>query len=83
MKKTRTMLVEVDVPNPDLRLLPGLYGEATISLEEEAGALVLPAGAVRYTEAGESFVYTVDDAGIVEIVSVETGLDDGHQRWLR
>jgi RND family efflux transporter MFP subunit len=76
---TRTMLVEVDVPNPELRLLPGLYGEATISLEAVEGALVLPSGAVRYSEAGESYVYTVPEAGTVQIVNVETGLDDGHQ----
>jgi HlyD family secretion protein len=76
---TRTMLVEMDVQNPDLKLIPGLYGEGTISLEAVAGALVLPAGAVRHTETGDSYVYTVDNAGTVHIASVQTGLDDGNQ----
>lgn len=76
---TRTMLVELDMPNPELRLLPGLFGEATISLDAVEGALVLPSGAVRYSEAGESYVYSVDDSGIVHIVKVETGLDDGNR----
>ena len=78
-RSTRTMLVELDVPNPDLRLLPGLYGEATISLEAVDGALVLPSGAVRYRESGESYVYTVSDAKTIQVVPVESGLDDGRQ----
>ena len=40
---TRTMHTEVDVPNPDRVLLPGLYAEATITLEQEGSAISLPA----------------------------------------
>lgn len=76
---TRTMLAEMDVQNPDLHLLPGLFGEGTISLDAVTDALVLPAGAVRHTETGDSYVYTVDIAGTVHIANVETGLDDGNQ----
>ena len=32
---TRTMHTEVDVPNPGRILLPGLYAEATITLEKK------------------------------------------------
>ena len=73
---TRTMLVEIDLPNPGLELLPGMYGEATITLERTEG-LVLPAGTVRFDESGRSFVYVVDDEGLVRIVDVEAGMDDG------
>ncbi|WP_158633474.1 efflux RND transporter periplasmic adaptor subunit [Tautonia sociabilis] len=73
---TRTMLVEVDLPNPGLSLLPGMYGEATITLEQAEG-LVLPAGAVRYDEEGRSFVYVVDETDAIRVVNVGTGLDDG------
>lgn len=75
---TQTMLVEVDLPNPELRLMPGMYGEATIVLERAEG-LVLPAGAVRHDEKGRSFVYVVDAGGTVRVVDVETGLDDGNR----
>ena len=78
-RSTRTMLVEVDVPNPDGRLLPGMYGEATIVLAEHPDVLTLPASAVRHSETGAAFVYTVDAAGAVQIVEVTTGLDDGRQ----
>ena len=39
---TRTMHTEVDVPNPERVLMPGLYAEATITLEHKANALPCP-----------------------------------------
>ncbi|MCB0719106.1 MAG: efflux RND transporter periplasmic adaptor subunit [Bacteroidetes bacterium] len=78
-ESTRTMLVEVDLPNPDGALLPGMYGEATIVLDEHSGVLVLPSSSVRYDERGRSFVYTVDEAGTISVVDVTVGLDDGQQ----
>jgi multidrug efflux pump subunit AcrA (membrane-fusion protein) len=35
--KTRTMRVEVDVPNPDGKLRPGMYGTATLKLGKGSG----------------------------------------------
>lgn len=78
-ESTRTMLIEVDLPNAERLLLPGMYGEATIVLEEKANALMLPAGAVRYDESGKSYVYVVNEENIVRIVEVTTGSDDGKQ----
>ena len=39
---TRTMHTEVDVPNPAHVLMPGLYAEATLTLEHKNNALVVP-----------------------------------------
>jgi HlyD family secretion protein len=75
---TRTMLVEMDLENADRKLLPGMFGEATIVLEEQNGSSVLPAGVVRYDEKGHSYVYVVDSSGKVQVVDVTVGLDDGH-----
>lgn len=75
---TRTMLVEVDLPNPELDLMPGMFGEATVILERREG-LVLPAGAVRYDEVGRSYVYLVDAEDRIRVVDVATGLDDGNR----
>jgi len=77
-ESTRTIAVEIDLENPGYKLLPGLFGEATIVLEEHPNSLVLPAGAVRYDETGNSYVYAIDPAGRVQVVDVTTGLDDGH-----
>ena len=76
---TRTMLVEVELKNREGLLLPGMYGEATINLEETPNALVLPATAVRFDETGNSSVYVVGSDSNVSVVSVKTGYDDGKQ----
>jgi RND family efflux transporter MFP subunit len=43
---TRTMHTEVDVPNPTRLLYPGLYAEATVTLEKKLNALAVPLQAV-------------------------------------
>jgi RND family efflux transporter MFP subunit len=44
--KTRTMAVEIDVPNSDGVIRPGMFANVTLTLEEHVGALVLPATAL-------------------------------------
>ena len=39
---TRTMHTEVDVPNPNYSLVPGLYAEAVLTLNHNGAALVVP-----------------------------------------
>lgn len=78
--RTRTMLVEIDLENPDHRLLPGMFGEVTITLDSRPDCLVLPASTVRQDEKGEdSHVYVVEENSRVRLVPVTTGLDDGHR----
>src|SRR5271170_2158298 len=47
VEDTRTMHTEVDVPNPNHVLLPGLYAQATILLEQKANAIALPLQALN------------------------------------
>lgn len=75
---TRTMLVEAELPNPDRKLLPGMFGQATITLSTRAVANMLPARAIRFDESGSAYVYIVGDDRTVSVVPVETGFDDGH-----
>ncbi len=75
-ESTRTMTVEIDLDNPAHKLLPGMFGQATILLEEH-DSLVLPASAVRYDETGRSYVYVIDPDDRVQVVDVTVGLDDG------
>ncbi len=74
---TRTMLVEADVPNPDRKLLPGMFGQATITLSAQITASTLPSRAIRYESSGQAYVYAVDDDDVVSIVQVSTGIDNG------
>ena len=71
------MLVEIDLPNPKGELLPGMYGEATIVLEERKDAAVLPATAVRHDEQGRSFVYVLTAGDVIHKTEVAIGLDNG------
>ncbi|APZ93653.1 Multidrug transporter MdtA [Fuerstiella marisgermanici] len=74
---TRTMLVEAEVANDDRKLIPGMFGHATISLSTATPSNVLPARAVRFSEDGAAYVYVVK-SGEVSVVPVTTGEDDGH-----
>ena len=69
---TRTMHTEVDVPNPGRVLLPGLYAEATITLEHKSSALAVPIQAVN--QGDHNTVYLVTPANKIEIRPVTLGV---------
>ena len=54
------MHTEVDVLNPDRVLLPGLYAEATITLEHKDNALAVPLQAVD--QSGDQTTVDVVDS---------------------
>jgi RND family efflux transporter MFP subunit len=70
---TRTMHTEVDVPNPQHTLLPGLYADATIQLERKQDALAVPLQAVDHTASGTT-VDVVDASNRIEIRQVLLGV---------
>jgi RND family efflux transporter MFP subunit len=71
---TRTMHTEVDVPNADRLLMPGMYAEATLTLERKADALTVPLQAVNH-EGDQIAVYIVDPAGKISRRAVTLGLE--------
>jgi RND family efflux transporter MFP subunit len=70
---TRTMHTEVDVPNPQRVLLPGLYADATIQLEHKQDAMAVPLQAVDHTGTGTT-VDVVDASNKIEIRPVVLGI---------
>jgi len=71
---TRTMDTEVDVPNPSLTLIPGMYAEVDLRVAERSNALSVPLEAVD--RAGNSArVFAVRAPGVVRILPVNTGLE--------
>jgi len=70
---TRTMHTEVDVPNPGRILLPGLYAEATITLEKKDDAIAAPLQAVDQAD-GQTTVDIVDASGKIESRKVALGI---------
>jgi RND family efflux transporter MFP subunit len=71
---TRTMDTEVDVPNPALTLIPGMYAEVSLRIEERKGALSIPLDAVDRSGPTPR-VYAVTPAGTLHIVPVTLGLE--------
>jgi RND family efflux transporter MFP subunit len=74
--ETRTMHVEVDVPNSNLELVPGMYAEASIVLDEAKDVLVVPVEALDRTETSARVLW-VNHEGRVEPRNVTIGLETG------
>ena len=70
---TRTMHTEVDVPNPTRVLLPGLYAEATITLEKKNDAIAVPLQAVDQNN-DHATVDIVDPSNKIEVRQVVLGI---------
>lgn len=70
---TRTMVTEVDVPNPTLELSPGMYAESVISLQERKHVLTVPIQAVVQGDA-QSYVLVLDKDNHVRKKIVTLGL---------
>jgi RND family efflux transporter MFP subunit len=69
---TRTMVVEMEVPNPSLQLVPGMYATVTLKTEEHPHALAIPIEAVP---PGGKSVLVVDAAQRVAERRVVLGLE--------
>jgi RND family efflux transporter MFP subunit len=72
---TRTMLVEIDIPNPSRDLTPGMFAEVTLDLRRHRDALVVPPAALISEKSGKA-VFVVKDA-VARKVQVKTDIDDG------
>jgi membrane fusion protein (multidrug efflux system) len=65
------------VPNPQLRLLPGMYVTMEVRLGEQHGVFVVPQQAVQRDTVG-AYMFVVDQAGKVARKDVTTGtMQDG------
>jgi RND family efflux transporter MFP subunit len=73
---TRTMLVEVDVPNADGALFPGTYAEVDLSGARANPPLVVPAAALIFRTDGAQ-VAIVQADGTVHLQKITVGRDYG------
>lgn len=72
--ETRTMHTELQVPNPNYELVPGMYATVKLPLHTAENVLSLPVQAVRNTAEGTGRVLLVDSAGKVQAREVKLGL---------
>jgi RND family efflux transporter MFP subunit len=72
--QSRTLRVEVDIPNADSRLVPGMYVEVSFTLKNPIGVQV-PAAALSFRPKPQ--VAIIDEKNVVEFRDVKIGADDG------
>jgi RND family efflux transporter MFP subunit len=70
---TRKMTTEIEVPNPDLTLVPGMYATVVLKVEKRPNALVVPIEAVA--GGATPTVFVVNHNNQVEERTVELGLE--------
>jgi RND family efflux transporter MFP subunit len=75
--ETRNMRTEIDLPNPEERLYPGMYATVSLEMNRHPDALTLPATAVG-SDGDGSFVDTITHERITRL-AIKTGLTDNGQ----
>jgi RND family efflux transporter MFP subunit len=73
---TRTMQVEIRVPNPQGALIAGSYVQVLLPIKGDNTGLVVPTNALLFRPAG-SYVAVVDGQGHVRLSLVKLGTDFG------
>lgn len=80
-QKTGTIKLRAVFPNPEARLRPGQFLRLIMEGLTRIDALVVPQEAVMQASDG-AFVYRVNEKGVVESVSVQTGLTTKDGGWI-
>jgi multidrug efflux pump subunit AcrA (membrane-fusion protein) len=75
---TRTMEAEVDLPNPDLSLIPGIYASVVLKVDRRNQALFVPVESVQREAAGTS-VYVITSKNLVEERKVTLGMETANK----
>ncbi|MGO9930744.1 MAG: efflux RND transporter periplasmic adaptor subunit [Steroidobacteraceae bacterium] len=73
---TRTMQVEIRVPNPKDALIAGAYVQATLPIQQDGTALLVPTNVLLFRPDGP-LVAAVDAGGRVRLSAVKLGTDFG------
>ena len=67
------MITEIEVPNPDLKLVPGMYATVVLKVEKHPNALAIPIEAVAGGQTPT--VYVVNQDNQIEERAVTLGLE--------
>ncbi len=73
-RQSRTLRAEIDLPNSDSHLVPGLYVEVSFALKNPIGVQV-PAAALLFRPKAQ--VAIINEKNVVEFRDVKIGADDG------
>lgn len=72
---TRTLLVEIDIPNPDGLLSPGIYATAELHIPRKTASVTVPAGAIIFNRNGVQVA--VVEAGVAHLRKISIARDLG------
>ena len=77
----RTLRVEVDLDNPDRRVLPGSFGQIRFAFHVDRPGLSLPVNALLYRPEGVQVAEVVQSGGksAIRLAKIELGRNDGTQ----
>ncbi|HEX8799812.1 MAG TPA: efflux RND transporter periplasmic adaptor subunit, partial [Terriglobales bacterium] len=75
---TRTMQVEIDIPNPNYRLQPGMYADVRLAANSRPDALTVPVEAIQRSESKTS-VLVVDPQNRVQAREVQLGVQSSNK----
>src|SRR6516162_6861671 len=86
---TRTLLPEVDVPNPDGTLQPGVYCTVELKIPRQSAALIVPASAIIFNQNGMQVAVVENGVAHLHKITITTdygteveiseGVKDGDQ----
>ncbi len=72
-EETRTMMTEIEVPNPKLELVPGMYAQVVLKVERRPEALSVPIEAVA--SQGQPTVFVMNSDQQLDERSITLGLE--------
>jgi RND family efflux transporter MFP subunit len=86
---TRTLLTEVDVPNPDGALQPGVYCTVELKIPRQSPALIVPASGIIFNQNGMQVAVVENGVAHLQKIAITTdygtevevnaGVKDGDQ----
>jgi membrane fusion protein, multidrug efflux system len=75
---TRTAPIEVEIPNPQYRLKPGMYAKITLEIESRDNVLIVPKISLVDSE-GRRGIYQPNDESRAAFKPVTVGLEDSEK----
>lgn len=75
---TRTAPMEVEIPNPQYRLKPGMYAKVNLEVEGRENVLLAPKISLTDSE-GQRGVYIPTDEGRAQFKPVKVGIEDSER----
>ena len=82
LASTGSIVLRAVIPNPNGKLMPGMFARIRIPLSEEKPSIIIPEAAIK-TDQGQKFVYVIDEKSCAQYRPVTLGPTLGQRRIIR